>query len=768
MGDLKIKPLAGENGEGAKVSKKSYVAAEDNAKTGTEQALAFLKKHTTGWDPEWFVQVVAIDPETEAIDDRAEHPEQLDKLTLWLLKRYGVKNIYFAVNPLKHDPKKKCSREDMAALAYAHIDLDPPKVKLTPDELAAKKVDLLGVVDGFTPAPSEVVDTGNGIAAYWCLAEPVPCDGVTEADALADTNRRLAQALSGDSATDISRLMRLPGTVNLPTAAKAEFARPVSQARVLEWNATAYSLDDFADLPQAAAAVKNVLPPTSVGTAIPLKQYRNLTDQQQLLVKGELPKGTRSEVMHSLLVRLLNDGHHRDNVLATIYKEPGLWAYIADKHPGDAEAFALAELSSAWTDSAVVGVIEAGKKIAEALEAKAPPSDRQPLAELMEAKARGFEAPYLAALWSEDVTPDWLIDNVLENMAITEIWGPSQAFKSFVAIDMSTAITSGQDWHGNPTRRQGEVLYIPGEGRRNIVRRIRGACQKRGLGRDQKIRVANMPCRLSVFEQYKWLREYIADLPAPPILIVIDTLARNYGGNENSAEDMGRFTDHLGDLIREFRCAVLLIHHCGRDGKHARGSYALDAGVDAEYEAVADNDPQRRSLLLVNHKMKDGESGKKFAFNMKLITLKDDNGNDLQKDGQPVDTLVLESGASVHALEQAEFFKDHPEFRSKGKSLIEQRLPLVLRYAYASPGMGARAMAGVVTPTLRDHSWAANMHKLMVDADLVEGDGFTLTEAGKQAAIVFDCRARFVEAGKDLPATPTLTVEKVARSAQLL
>ncbi|WP_332820474.1 AAA family ATPase [Pseudomonas sp.] len=527
-------------------------------------------------------------------------------------------------------------------------------------------------------------------------------------------------------------------------------------------------LDDLGPwkLKAAVNTISNARPITP-GTLLDLDGYQFKKSIFQLLDGEGQPVINRSDEVYNLIIALAEQGASQEDILATLIGTDATWLYLMDHrndNPERAKDFAKDEVNTAYPKAMAPRV----KDLFASARQFQPPHDRQPLAEMMEAKARGFEAPYLAALWSEDVTPDWLIDNVLENMAITEIWGPSQAFKSFVAIDMSTAITSGQDWHGNPTRRQGEVLYIPGEGRRNIVRRIRGACQKRGLGRDQKIRVANMPCRLSVFEQYKWLREYIADLPAPPILIVIDTLARNYGGNENSAEDMGRFTDHLGDLIREFRCAVLLIHHCGRDGKHARGSYALDAGVDAEYEAIANNDPNNRTLLLENHKMKDGESGKKFAFNMKLITLKDDNGNDLQKDGQPVDTLVLESGASVHALEQAEFFKDHPEFRSKGKSLIEQRLPLVLRYAYASPGMGARAMAGVVTPTLRDHSWAANMHKLMVDADLVEGDGFTLTEAGKQAAIVFDCRARFVEAGKDLPATPTLTVEKVARSAQLL
>ena len=54
-------------------------------------------------------------------------------------------------------------------------------------------------------------------------------------------------------------------------------------------------------------------------------------------------------------------------------------------------------------------------------------------------------------------------------------------------------------------------------------------------------------------------------------MIVIDTLARNFGaGNENSTEDMNRFVASIDRYLREeFGSAILLVHHTGH-AIHAR------------------------------------------------------------------------------------------------------------------------------------------------------------------------------------------------------
>lgn len=78
----------------------------------------------------------------------------------------------------------------------------------------------------------------------------------------------------------------------------------------------------------------------------------------------------------------------------------------------------------------------------------------------------------------------------------------------------------------------------------------------------------------------------MADKGIPPKLIIIDTLARNFGpGSENSTEDMSLFINHVDTHLRiKFHCTVLLVHHTGHGAvERGRGSSALKAAVDTEY-----------------------------------------------------------------------------------------------------------------------------------------------------------------------------------------
>jgi hypothetical protein len=98
-------------------------------------------------------------------------------------------------------------------------------------------------------------------------------------------------------------------------------------------------------------------------------------------------------------------------------------------------------------------------------------------------------------------------------------------------------------------------------------------------------------------------------------LIVLDTLANCFVGlDENSAQDMGRFTAALRKIQNSVqaggvRCAVMVVHHTGKDGKEARGSSALKAGIDAELSIKSTRISQGcRDVSIVNSKQReDGE-----------------------------------------------------------------------------------------------------------------------------------------------------------------
>ena len=58
----------------------------------------------------------------------------------------------------------------------------------------------------------------------------------------------------------------------------------------------------------------------------------------------------------------------------------------------------------------------------------------------------------------------WLIDQIIPVDAFGVIYGPSGAYKSFCAMDMSACIASSMNWHGHDVDDPGHVLYIGAEG----------------------------------------------------------------------------------------------------------------------------------------------------------------------------------------------------------------------------------------------------------------------------------------------------------------
>jgi RecA-family ATPase len=75
-----------------------------------------------------------------------------------------------------------------------------------------------------------------------------------------------------------------------------------------------------------------------------------------------------------------------------------------------------------------------------------------------------------------------------------------------------------------------------------------------------------------------------------PSLIVLDSLTRFHGGDENNSGEMARlFSDGIKPLARETDAAVVLIHHANKTDsssgyKRARGSGDITASVDAAFD----------------------------------------------------------------------------------------------------------------------------------------------------------------------------------------
>jgi hypothetical protein len=222
----------------------------------------------------------------------------------------------------------------------------------------------------------------------------------------------------------------------------------------------------------------------------------------------------------------------------------------------------------------------------------------------------------------------WLVESYIEEDALTVMYGPPGKGKSFVALDLSCCIASGMPFHGHLVK-PGVVIYIAGEGHNGIARRLHAWAQHNDTALPELLFVSEAPTDLSnatnaakVAEAVKQIAEATGE---SPVLIVIDTMARNFGGDENSATDVGQFIRNVDALRRHWKATVLIVHHSGKDGERgARGSSALKGAADAEYEVSRSNEDNL--VRLIPCKMKDAEEPSSLAFELIGVSVRDDSG----------------------------------------------------------------------------------------------------------------------------------------------
>jgi hypothetical protein len=90
------------------------------------------------------------------------------------------------------------------------------------------------------------------------------------------------------------------------------------------------------------------------------------------------------------------------------------------------------------------------------------------------------------------------------------------------------------------------------------------------------------------------VRQTLASLPEPPVLLVVDTMARTMvGGDENAARDVGRF---IQSVDAQDVTARLVVHHTGKDGLFERGSNALRGAADLMVRLERDGQSPRVSV----------------------------------------------------------------------------------------------------------------------------------------------------------------------------
>src|SRR6516225_9150362 len=164
----------------------------------------------------------------------------------FLHEHNGKRNLYYSTNPTKTAMTKKAAKADIAAVEYLHADLDPADGE-TPE---AAKARYLGQLNGpFEPKPTAIVDSGNGIQCLWRLAVAIvlPEEEAVRKAIIEDVEARSAALMvrlgAKPGTQNIDRILRLPGTINLPNAKKRKDGRVECPTKLLSSNGASYPLE---------------------------------------------------------------------------------------------------------------------------------------------------------------------------------------------------------------------------------------------------------------------------------------------------------------------------------------------------------------------------------------------------------------------------------------------------------------------------------------------------------------------------------------------
>jgi hypothetical protein len=182
-------------------------------KTAAKKALDCV-----GWffRPGEVIELLAIDPVTgraRSLCGRLDVSEQRVALLAFICEHNGRWNLYIGINPRRAElagTSKSGSGQDVVARRVMVLDFDDKDAP--PADPQWKRT--IATLRGLNPVL--VLATGNGTHVWLPIAEVRDTDLAASVGLLAEAMARLG----ADNTADLPRVMRLPYTVNIPTAAK--------------------------------------------------------------------------------------------------------------------------------------------------------------------------------------------------------------------------------------------------------------------------------------------------------------------------------------------------------------------------------------------------------------------------------------------------------------------------------------------------------------------------------------------------------------------
>ena len=319
----------------------------------------------------------------------------------------------------------------------------------------------------------------------------------------------------------------------------------------------------------------------------------------------------------------------------------------------------------------------------------------------------------------------WLVKRWIQSQALVMVHGPSGGGKTFVVLDWCLRMASGiEDWAGHKVR-QGNVVYLAGEGHHGLRGRV-AAWKHHHQAGSLAMWLSKDGCDLNTPAGYLKVVEQVRMLKDRPSVIVVDTLHRFLQGDENSAQDAKTMLDACNALMMEFDCSVILVHHTGvsEEAQHrARGSSAWRGALDIEISIIPGKDDQ--PMQIVQRKSKDAELAETIYVELQQVAIPGWRDED---DQQVTSAVIVQTQAPIAPKKESKMDSHRKTFENawwgtgaeirdglpyisrsalKDKLTADGRKPRTiendLSAAYPDKLIGALILAEIISPL--EHGW---------------------------------------------------------------
>jgi hypothetical protein len=232
--------------------------------------------------------------------------------------------------------------------------------------------------------------------------------------------------------------------------------------------------------------------------------------------------------------------------------------------------------------------------------------------------------------------PKWVLDHVFTRGSLVAVYGAPGSAKSFLALDWALSIAAGGAWLDYDVIDPGPVVYVAAEGTGGLPKRLRAWLQEHQQVAPPPVLFWKTP--LQLLNEEDVTRFLMQVIPIKPVLVILDTFAMCFDGDENHSKDMSLAIAAAKEIIRKTAATVILVHHTGKKGSAERGHSALRAAADTMMLVEAKSDASGGKLIVVsNTKQKDEEEFLPITVQLKQVKL------DATEEGEELTSCVLQS-----------------------------------------------------------------------------------------------------------------------------